>query len=107
MRRPCAVSSRCSCAAARTSANCWRACANACSAAANRIWAALRAGLDILRDVDLRGELQHIKQPTLIIAGERDKLTPPEASHYLAQTMPSCAPGGSRRCGACTVPVAS
>ncbi len=51
--------------------------------------AALRGGLDILRDADLRGELQHISQPTLVIAGERDKLTPPEASYYLAQAMPS------------------
>lgn len=51
--------------------------------------AALRAGLDILRDVDLRGDLQHIKQPAMIMAGERDKLTPPEASHYMARTMPS------------------
>ena len=50
---------------------------------------ALRAGLNILRDVDLRGELQGITQPTLVIAGERDKLTPPEASHYLAQTIPA------------------
>src|SRR5487761_2511102 len=49
----------------------------------------LRAGLDILRDVDLRGELQDIKQPAMIIAGERDKLTPPAASRYLARTMPS------------------
>jgi pimeloyl-[acyl-carrier protein] methyl ester esterase len=49
--------------------------------------AALRAGLDILRDVDLRGELQHIRQPAMIIAGERDKLTPPEASRYLARTI--------------------
>ncbi|OIR18219.1 pimeloyl-[acyl-carrier protein] methyl ester esterase [mine drainage metagenome] len=51
--------------------------------------AALRAGLDILRDVDLRGELQDIKQPAMIIAGERDKLTPPAASRYMARTMPS------------------
>lgn len=50
---------------------------------------ALRVGLDILRDVDLRGELQHVSQPTLVIAGERDKLTPPQASHYLAQAIPS------------------
>jgi len=51
--------------------------------------AALRAGLDILRDADLRSELTHIRQPTLVIAGERDKLTPPAASHFLAQNMPS------------------
>ncbi|MDP1634996.1 MAG: alpha/beta fold hydrolase, partial [Gallionellaceae bacterium] len=50
---------------------------------------ALRGGLEILRDADLRATLPDIKQPTLLIAGERDKLTPPEASYYLAQTMPS------------------
>ncbi|MDD5058419.1 MAG: alpha/beta fold hydrolase [Sideroxydans sp.] len=50
--------------------------------------ATLRAGLDILRDADQRGELPGIKQPTLVIAGERDKLTPPQASHYMAQAMP-------------------
>jgi len=49
---------------------------------------ALRGGLDILRDADLRGALPQITQPTLVIAGERDKLTPPEASHYLAQSLP-------------------
>lgn len=49
--------------------------------------AALRAGLNILRDADQRAELAGIKQPTLVIAGERDKLTPPEASRYMAQTM--------------------
>lgn len=49
---------------------------------------ALRGGLEILRNVDLRGELASICQPTLLIAGERDKLTQPEASFYMAQTMP-------------------
>jgi pimeloyl-[acyl-carrier protein] methyl ester esterase len=50
---------------------------------------ALRAGLSILRDIDLRRELAQIKMPTLIIAGERDKLTPSEASQHMAQVMPS------------------
>jgi len=50
---------------------------------------ALRGGLEILRDVDMRGDLQNIRQPTLAIAGERDKLTSPRASHYLAQAMPA------------------
>ena len=50
---------------------------------------ALRSGLEILRDADLRGELQNIRQPTLAIAGERDKLTPPQASHYLVRAMPA------------------
>lgn len=49
--------------------------------------AALRAGLNILRDADLRESLPGITQPALVIAGARDKLTPPEASYYLAQTM--------------------
>jgi len=50
---------------------------------------ALRGGLEILRDADLRALLPQIRQPTLAIAGQRDKLTPPQASHYLAQTMPN------------------
>ena len=49
----------------------------------------LRGGLEILRDSDLRSILPQIKQPTLVIAGERDTLRPPEASLYLAQTMPN------------------
>ncbi len=50
--------------------------------------AALRGGLQILRDADLRATLPQIRQPVLGIAGERDKLTPPEASYYLAQALP-------------------
>jgi pimeloyl-[acyl-carrier protein] methyl ester esterase len=50
--------------------------------------AALRGGLEILRDADLRSRAASLTQPALLIAGERDKLTPPEASHYLAQAMP-------------------
>ena len=50
---------------------------------------ALRAGLNILRDTDQRSDLLDIKQPTMIIAGERDKLTPPEASYYMAQVISS------------------
>jgi pimeloyl-[acyl-carrier protein] methyl ester esterase len=50
---------------------------------------ALRCGLGILRDTDLRAELPNIRQPTLAIAGERDRLTPPQASHYLAQILPA------------------
>lgn len=48
---------------------------------------ALRGGLAILREADLRADLARIPQPTLVIAGQRDKLTPAQASHYLAQTM--------------------
>ena len=50
---------------------------------------ALRGGLDILRDADLRAGLPEIVQPTLLIAGERDRLTPPGALRYMAQVMPS------------------
>lgn len=50
---------------------------------------ALRGGLDILRDADLRSQLPGIGQSTLVIAGARDKVTPPEASRYLAQTLPN------------------
>ena len=50
---------------------------------------ALRAGLDILRDLDLRDALPEVRQPALVIAGERDRLSPPQASHYLAQAMPN------------------
>ena len=50
---------------------------------------ALRGGLDILRDADLRSELPAINQPALVIAGQRDKLTPPAASYFMAQAMPN------------------
>ncbi|GAB4116814.1 MAG: pimeloyl-ACP methyl ester esterase BioH [Sideroxydans sp.] len=49
--------------------------------------AALHGGLEILREVDLRSEVAGIGQQTLLIAGQRDKLTPPQASSYLAQAM--------------------
>jgi pimeloyl-[acyl-carrier protein] methyl ester esterase len=49
---------------------------------------ALQAGLDILRDGDLRYSLLAINQPTLVVAGERDTLTPPQAAHYLAEQLP-------------------
>lgn len=52
---------------------------------------ALQAGLDILRDGDLRCSLPTIDQPTLVIAGERDTLTPPQAAHYLAEQLPDAA----------------
>lgn len=50
---------------------------------------ALRAGLGILRDCDLRGTLADIAQPTLVIAGQRDTLTPPQASRHMAERLPN------------------
>jgi len=51
-------------------------------------FAALQSGLDILRDCDLRDALQNVRQPVLVMAGERDTLTPPQASQYMASRMP-------------------
>jgi pimeloyl-[acyl-carrier protein] methyl ester esterase len=49
----------------------------------------LRAGLEILRDTDMRAALPAIRPPALVIAGARDRLTPPAASGYLAATLPA------------------
>ena len=51
--------------------------------------AALDAGLSMLRDSDLRPLLQGIALPTLVIAGDHDRLTPPTAGRALAAAMPS------------------
>ncbi|MDH2919534.1 MAG: pimeloyl-ACP methyl ester esterase BioH [Sideroxydans sp.] len=51
-------------------------------------WSVLQSGLDILRDCDLREALPNINQPSLVIAGERDTLTPPQASEYMAAALP-------------------
>jgi pimeloyl-[acyl-carrier protein] methyl ester esterase len=50
--------------------------------------AALTGGLNILRDTDLRLHLSGIKTPTLLMAGERDTLTPSAASEQMAKNMP-------------------
>jgi len=49
---------------------------------------ALAAGLAILRDADLRVELARIDLPTLVIAGEHDRLTPPAAGRAIATALP-------------------
>ena len=51
--------------------------------------AALQGGLEILRDTDMRNQITQIAQLTLVIAGERDTLTPFSASEYMAQAMPN------------------
>lgn len=51
--------------------------------------AALQSGLEILRDVDLRDALPQISQPSLVIAGVRDTLTPLASSRYLASKLPA------------------
>ena len=50
---------------------------------------ALKGGLEILRDTDLRDALDDIKQAALVIAGERDTLTPAAASVYMADALPN------------------
>lgn len=50
---------------------------------------ALAAGLEILRTADLRGALPGIAQPTLVIAGQRDRLTPVAAGRALAAALPT------------------
>jgi pimeloyl-[acyl-carrier protein] methyl ester esterase len=50
---------------------------------------ALAAGLGILRSADLRDGLSGIAHPALVIAGDRDRLTPLEAGRELAMQLPS------------------
>jgi pimeloyl-[acyl-carrier protein] methyl ester esterase len=50
---------------------------------------ALAAGLAILRDTDLREELPRLAQPTLVLHGVLDTLTPPAAGAWLAETLPA------------------
>jgi pimeloyl-[acyl-carrier protein] methyl ester esterase len=49
---------------------------------------ALLAGLDWLRDVDLRGCVPEISCPALLIHGERDPLMPLSAGRWLAEKLP-------------------
>ncbi len=49
---------------------------------------ALRAGLGILRHADLRERLARVAIPTLVIAGEYDRMTPPGAARAIAAQIP-------------------
>lgn len=51
--------------------------------------AALATGLTRLRDTDLRGSLAAIRQPTLVVHGERDAVIPVEAACRLADCLPN------------------
>ena len=50
--------------------------------------AALRAALALLAATDLRDSVAQIAQPALVIAGDRDTLTPPAATRWLADALP-------------------
>jgi len=49
---------------------------------------ALQAGLAMLMHTDLRVAVTQITQPTTIIHGSLDKLTPPAAGNWLAKALP-------------------
>lgn len=49
---------------------------------------ALDAALELLARTDLRSQVGAIGQAAIVIAGERDALTPPAASEWLAQALP-------------------
>ena len=51
--------------------------------------ATLLAGLDWLRDVDLRAQTPSIATPTLLIHGERDPLMPLAAAQWLQDALPN------------------
>lgn len=50
---------------------------------------ALASGLDMLRHTDLRAALPRLTQPTLVVHGALDTLTPPAAGSWLAATLPN------------------
>jgi pimeloyl-[acyl-carrier protein] methyl ester esterase len=50
--------------------------------------AALAAYLEILRTTDLRHAAPTLRAPTLVIAGEYDRLTPPDGARQLAAWIP-------------------
>lgn len=50
--------------------------------------AALRDGLRVLRETDLRAQVWRIRVPALLIHGARDRVTPPGAARWLAQALP-------------------
>lgn len=49
---------------------------------------ALKAGLEILRDADLRPEIAGLGVPTWVIHGEGDAIVPVAAGRWLAETIP-------------------
>jgi len=50
--------------------------------------AVLEAALGVLAATDLRTHVAAIRTPSLVIAGERDALTPPQAGAWLAEALP-------------------
>jgi pimeloyl-[acyl-carrier protein] methyl ester esterase len=50
--------------------------------------AALAGGLNVLLEADQRDELPAIRQPVLVLHGERDRVAPPAAGRHLARSLP-------------------
>lgn len=50
---------------------------------------ALAQGLDLLTGTDLRGEVTGVRQPAVVIAGDRDTMTPLAAGRWLAEALPA------------------
>ena len=48
-----------------------------------------RAAIRSISDADTRSSLSQIKAPTLVIAGEEDRVTPPRESEILAKGIPN------------------
>ena len=49
----------------------------------------LQRTLRLLLENDLRGEIDNLQTPTLLIHGDRDRLAPVEAARWLAQHLPA------------------
>jgi pimeloyl-[acyl-carrier protein] methyl ester esterase len=58
---------------------------------------ALSSGLAILHETDLRAEVRNLNQPTLVVHGALDTLTPPGAGAWLADTLPHARHAGFAR----------
>lgn len=50
---------------------------------------AIRHGLQVLVDTDLREEVGSLRKPTLLIHGDRDNLAPVQAAHWMMQNLPA------------------
>lgn len=49
---------------------------------------ALAAGLALLRDTDLRAAVATVAAPALVVSGQHDRVTPPQAGAWLATALP-------------------
>jgi pimeloyl-[acyl-carrier protein] methyl ester esterase len=49
----------------------------------------LRAGLEVLRNADLRAAARHLHCPSLLVMGGRDTLVPPGAGHATVALLPA------------------